>query len=396
MQTRRAERDAEVLGDLLRQRGMRASRKQLQLARESWPDVVARSPSNHAILVGAEGFEPSNTGSKVPRLTAWPRPICRMIGEGPMTGRPPGSRVPQSGRTCPSQTRKFITGPRAGPPRGGRASGSGSTSQSGRCSARAAALGRGLGKQRRTPPIRCRSSPPPSAPSRRQASTISPNHRDAAAPPAPEVVHEPNRPGRPARHRSPRDGRPASAAPARAILVEPAIRVGRRHAERRLDDDDAEPARRRRPDRARRRGRRRAPCRPGGRTARRSRAPPRAATSSRRGRRASQSAFRPTSAAAASALPPPRPAAAGIAFSSRTCTSRGSPGAPDRPPQQLGRAPDEVRAIGRHAGRARVERRTGPRRVVNRQRVGERDRLHQRPDVVEAVGPARRRRAASG
>ena len=25
-------------------------------------------------LVGAEGFEPSNTGSKVPRLTAWPRP----------------------------------------------------------------------------------------------------------------------------------------------------------------------------------------------------------------------------------------------------------------------------------------------------------------------------------
>ena len=26
-------------------------------------------------LVGAEGFEPSNTGFKVPRLTAWPRPI---------------------------------------------------------------------------------------------------------------------------------------------------------------------------------------------------------------------------------------------------------------------------------------------------------------------------------
>src|SRR5205814_8822823 len=25
-------------------------------------------------LAGAEGFEPSNTGSKVPRLTAWPRP----------------------------------------------------------------------------------------------------------------------------------------------------------------------------------------------------------------------------------------------------------------------------------------------------------------------------------
>src|SRR4029078_1462303 len=25
-------------------------------------------------LVGAEGFEPSNTGSKDPRLTAWPRP----------------------------------------------------------------------------------------------------------------------------------------------------------------------------------------------------------------------------------------------------------------------------------------------------------------------------------
>ena len=31
-------------------------------------------------LAGAEGFEPSNTGSKVPRLTAWPRPIVRRTG----------------------------------------------------------------------------------------------------------------------------------------------------------------------------------------------------------------------------------------------------------------------------------------------------------------------------
>src|SRR5215210_7151243 len=30
--------------------------------------------STRAHVAGAEGFEPSNTGSKAPRLTAWPRP----------------------------------------------------------------------------------------------------------------------------------------------------------------------------------------------------------------------------------------------------------------------------------------------------------------------------------
>ena len=31
-------------------------------------------------MAGAEGFEPSNTGSKVPRLTAWPRPTVTNPG----------------------------------------------------------------------------------------------------------------------------------------------------------------------------------------------------------------------------------------------------------------------------------------------------------------------------
>src|SRR6185369_8833560 len=31
-------------------------------------------------MAGAEGFEPSNTGSKVPRLTAWPRPTVTIPG----------------------------------------------------------------------------------------------------------------------------------------------------------------------------------------------------------------------------------------------------------------------------------------------------------------------------
>src|SRR6185295_17829893 len=58
-------------------------------------------------VVGAEGFEPSNTGSKVPRLTAWPRPIerARTALRGPTTvaqnvdfNRPCGRR--QAGPEC--------------------------------------------------------------------------------------------------------------------------------------------------------------------------------------------------------------------------------------------------------------------------------------------------------
>ena len=65
---------AEKFRNLARQGTMRASGKQLQL------------PTTHSV-VGAEGFEPSNTGSKVPRLTAWPRPIIRPTrGEA---GQPP-------------------------------------------------------------------------------------------------------------------------------------------------------------------------------------------------------------------------------------------------------------------------------------------------------------------
>src|SRR5262245_54496226 len=48
------------------------------------PVAIADSPDTGspfvAGLAGAEGFEPSNTGSKVPRLTAWPRPTETIPG----------------------------------------------------------------------------------------------------------------------------------------------------------------------------------------------------------------------------------------------------------------------------------------------------------------------------
>ena len=68
----------------------------------SSPNPVAISPSplsgrltsarSAHELVGAEGFEPSNTGSKVPRLTAWPRPSIRPYGPAAISGQPPAPR----------------------------------------------------------------------------------------------------------------------------------------------------------------------------------------------------------------------------------------------------------------------------------------------------------------
>src|SRR5207342_2987723 len=71
MQPRGPGRKAQVLGNLARKRGMSRTGEELQRT------VSHREPSDTTKkeLVGAEGFEPSNTGSKVPRLTAWPRPI---------------------------------------------------------------------------------------------------------------------------------------------------------------------------------------------------------------------------------------------------------------------------------------------------------------------------------
>ena len=62
--------------------------------------AVARRVAGERRLVGAEGFEPSNTGSKDPRLTTWPRPSSSWITldaargdpehvEGSVGNRPP-------------------------------------------------------------------------------------------------------------------------------------------------------------------------------------------------------------------------------------------------------------------------------------------------------------------
>ena len=60
---------------------MRAPREEFQLPvqhrRRSDPAGPLAERTRRRGMVGAEGFEPSNTGSKVPRLTTWPRPIKR-------------------------------------------------------------------------------------------------------------------------------------------------------------------------------------------------------------------------------------------------------------------------------------------------------------------------------
>src|SRR5258706_7575438 len=55
--------------DGLAERAVRASGEHLQLSAHSLATGLA----------GAEGFEPSNTGSKAPRLTTWPRPNCGLL-----------------------------------------------------------------------------------------------------------------------------------------------------------------------------------------------------------------------------------------------------------------------------------------------------------------------------
>src|SRR5687768_14349218 len=52
---------------------MRAAREKLQFPESGGHKRIPHQLQPHW-LAGAEGFEPSNTGSKVPRLTAWPRP----------------------------------------------------------------------------------------------------------------------------------------------------------------------------------------------------------------------------------------------------------------------------------------------------------------------------------
>ena len=104
-QPRLSERDPEAVGDLLRQLRVGAAGKHFQVAESRRQKAITAERSSHrsiahyrkpwdlhlhrprtrggdlasrrtsvAELVGAGGFEPPNTGSKVPRLTAWPRP----------------------------------------------------------------------------------------------------------------------------------------------------------------------------------------------------------------------------------------------------------------------------------------------------------------------------------
>src|SRR6187200_2782288 len=64
-------------------------------------------------LAGAEGFEPSNTGSKVPRLTAWPRPNIVHCG----VPQRPAPRVTAPGveKTCQLHDWSLCRDLRSGP-----------------------------------------------------------------------------------------------------------------------------------------------------------------------------------------------------------------------------------------------------------------------------------------
>src|SRR6185503_16873833 len=90
-----AERDAEVLGDLFGQGAVRVPGEELQLVRHG--------RLTHDV-VGAGGFEPPNTGSKVPRLAAWPRPI-KLVSRRPLAvspgSLPHAASVPPSTPTTP-------------------------------------------------------------------------------------------------------------------------------------------------------------------------------------------------------------------------------------------------------------------------------------------------------
>src|SRR5215210_3271986 len=80
-----------------------------------------RLPATEGRLVGAEGFEPSNTGSKDPRLTAWRRPIpsafAHRRGTRPTPRNAPGYSYSGASKDRP-QNGESIISPCAGPPPG--------------------------------------------------------------------------------------------------------------------------------------------------------------------------------------------------------------------------------------------------------------------------------------
>ena len=93
------------------------------------------------------------------------------------------------------------------------------------------------------------------------------------------------------------------------------------------------------------------------------------------------------SAAAASLLPPPRPACIGIRFARWTATSRGAPRRRAAVQTARPRATTRLRPSVGHAGIVAGRCGTGRGRARERQRVVQRDRLKDRPQLVIAVRP---------
>ena len=231
-------------------------------------------------VVGAEGFEPSNTGSKDPRLTAWPRPSDSPLAAcQAAAGSPARHPVPEdgaSGAARPEQPKPQVyTRPSAA----GKHAGASCRATTDRdsvvvCSARTPRLTRAAWAPAAT--SASRNTPKTAEPLPGHRRMVGAQRRQARAPagrlpggggrPAPRDRCAARRP-RPASRESPGGRRAVAAGP--AVEVEPAVGVGGRHAERRRDDDHR---------RRRRFGQRRhvvapagarARCRRPGRTARR-------------------------------------------------------------------------------------------------------------------------------
>src|SRR5262249_31218098 len=106
--------DVQVLRDLLGERSVRVAGQELQLVRHRRLVPVR--------VVGAGGFEPPNTGSKVPRLATWPRPIV-FASPDPAPRRPAAAHyrtrrasvggAPSPATTCSAHYRTRIAGPRS-------------------------------------------------------------------------------------------------------------------------------------------------------------------------------------------------------------------------------------------------------------------------------------------
>ena len=199
----------EELGNLSRELRVSAAREDFQFSEPGW----SHDSHEKRELVGAEGFEPSNKGSKDPRLTAWPRPNTpgqtSIVSEFTGSGKPAGVFTAAQ---CPRMERHPA---RACQVPGGAAGGVGALKQ--------AEYG-GSGTRHRG----------------HRRARVDERLADAADRGMVldhgrlEIVAKRGGPGRPARRREPGRWR----APHAPLFIKPRVGIGARNAEPRAEDHD--------------------------------------------------------------------------------------------------------------------------------------------------------------